>query len=343
MSDFRQDPITGQWVVLSEVRGVRPNEFRQVETRRSDLACPFCRGFEANTPPSLLELVDPASPGEWLVRVVPNKFPALIQMDSENGSPPELVGPYQTQQLSGRQEIIISSPRHVASFSLLLDRELDATMEAYRQRIGDMQNDPEIQHAMLFANCRSEAGASLEHIHSQLIGTPMISPNLERRLALARDQFRQSGQTTMQQVVQWEREQRDRVIIERTHWTAFCPFASRFPFQVWVVPNQHEPSLQDCDRPRLSELGWLIRDLVDRLERAHDFPAYNVMFHVADQSPESEKMYQWYVEIVPRLTRFAGYELGTGCWINHVSPNAAARQLVELGSSFENGSQSSAP
>ncbi len=329
MSDLRQDPVTGQWVVISELRAIRPNEFRQVETRRSDLACPFCAGFEHQTPAALDEVLD--DQGKWLIRVVPNKYPALTDVTHTakvDG------GPFQAMSRPGYQEIVIQSPRHVASFSQLTDEELEISLRVFQKRLEAVQQRPAVEHAMLFTNCRSEAGASLEHIHSQIIGTPIISPNLETRHQLAEAHFELKNETIIESIVSWELKQSQRIVTQEEPWVVFCPFASRFPYQVWIAPHRRELDFVHCCEKNLNSLGRMIREVVDRLERIHDFPAYNVMFHTRAHRKQNRDAYQWYVEIVPRLTRFAGYELGTGCWINHISPDEAARQLRQLPSNF---------
>ena len=332
MSDLRQDPISGQWVVISELRSARPNEFRQVDTRRSDLSCPFCKGFEHSTPTALETICADEGEESWLIRVVPNKYPALVPAEQESE---KQAGPYRLVQSSGSQEIIIHSPRHVASLSQLTNPEIEAGMQACQNRLRNYHQQSAIQHVMLFTNCRSEAGASLEHIHSQLVGTPIISPSLQTRLDRACDFFDKHGTTSMHQIVEWEMNESTRLISNGDDWAVFCPFASRFPYQVWIAPRQPIPDFASCDERAASQLGFLIRDVVDRLEQIHDFPAYNVMFHTADNGRTFENQYQWYVEIVPRLTRFAGYELGTGCWINHINPDTAAQQIRQVPSSFE--------
>ena len=334
MSDLRQDPVTGQWVVISELRAIRPNEFRQVETRRSDLACPFCAGFEHQTPAALDEVTrkgESSTDESWLIRVVPNKYPALTETAQTADASG---GPYQSASLPGHQEIVIQSPRHVASFSQLTDEELDASLQIFRKRVEFVQQLPAIEHVMLFTNCRSDAGASLEHIHSQIIGTPIISPNLETRHQLAEAHLESNNKAMMECIVSWELDQAQRIVASEDSWVVFCPFASRFPYQVWIAPRHPESDFVRCDEKSLNQLGRMIREVVDRLERVHDFPAYNIMFHSGAHRQNRWNGYQWYVEIVPRLTRFAGYELGTGCWINHVSPDEAARQLRQLPSNF---------
>jgi len=344
MSDLRQDPITGQWVIISELRGVRPNEYQKVETRRSDLACAFCRGNEHNTPEPILELFappknapsknepPPVSNGDWLIRVVPNKYPAF----SENQRLTQRnQGPYQSILCGGIQEIIIQSPRHVASFSQLTDLELSKSFEAFQWRLRSLRENEQVKHVMLFTNCRAEAGASLEHLHSQIIGTPIISPDLQTRMEMAQAHFSAHARTTMESVVAWEQKQADRIVTVEDPWVVFCPYASRFPYQIWIAPQQAEADFVNCSGLQVESLSRLVREVVDRLERIHDFPAYNVMFHFAVNDLISDRVYQWYVEIVPRLTRFAGYELGTGCWINHVPPVFAAQQFRELPSNFQ--------
>ena len=330
MSDLRQDPITGQWVVVSEVRAARPNEYRRVETRRTDLACAFCRGNEHQTPQTLLQIPEQGT-DDWSVRVVPNKYPAFTDPPTTHE---QADGPYRRLDKQGVQEIVIQSSRHVASYSQLNERELHDGFLAFQSRLRAHQRDPGLAHTMLFTNCRAEAGASLEHLHTQVIGSPIISPSLTSRFDLAEAHFRERGQSTMQSIVQWEMKQQERIITIAGPWVAFCSFASRWPYQVWVASQVGQPRFAACDEQDLRSLGLLVRDLVDRLERLHDFPAYNVLLHQAPNDGSLDACYPWFIEIVPRLTRFAGFELGTGFWINHIPPVIAARELRQLPSSF---------
>ena len=332
MSDLRQDPVTGQWVAISEVRATRPNEFRQVETRHSNIGCPFCPGNESQTPDPVAVYDQSGSitdldTADWLVRVIPNKFPAIFHSSEQRQQP---IGPYVSVVGAGQQEIVVQSARHVVSTSELTPTELAASFLAYQDRVRAMRRTPGIKHVMLFKNCRAEAGASLEHVHSQLIGTPIVSEQLKSRVARADDFYNRERTTIIQKVVDWEREQGERIVADAGSFVAFCPYASRFSDQIWIAPTKPTGDFWESDEATTVALATLTQNCIDRLERALNYPAYNILFHFPPFGDTKASSFQWYLEIVPRQNRIAGYELGTGCWINDTDPIAAANRLKNV-------------
>jgi UDPglucose--hexose-1-phosphate uridylyltransferase len=329
MSDLRLDPITGHWVAIAENRFARPYEFQQIETRRPGLACPFCVGNESQTPRAVLALDGAGrdirgtarSDQDWLVRVVPNKYPAFV----EAAVAPAPGGPHQAISIDGVHEVIIESPRHVASLADLNDDELAASFSAYQMRLGELCHRPDLAHAMLFKNCRPEAGASIEHVHSQLVVTPMASAAVSHRQARARDHLQRHGHSLVGELVAWELERGDRVLAVTDNYVAVCPYASRFAYQVWIAPRQPPGPFATLGPQLRDELARLCQHWTARIEELLDYPAYNLLFHF---SPFAEaELDHWYVELFPRLTRPAGLEWGAGWWINTVAPETAASRL----------------
>lgn len=309
-------------------------EFLPLETQQQQLLCPFCIGNEEETPIPVAvyradqSLVDDLeAPVDWLVRVVPNKYPLFEKMAS-NGEARKIVqdrGPYQSCDWIGEQEVIVCSPRHVTSISDLRDDELTASFLAMQDRIARMESKSEIAHAMLFLNCRMSAGASLSHIHAQLIGSPLVSEELMGRVERNRAHLATAGVTLIESCARWEAEQRVRMIYQSDHFYVFCPFASRFPFQVWLVPKHSKESFAGCPDAMLDELARSCRWLISSIEKFVDQPGYNFLLHQApSQFAEGD---HWFFEILPRLTRPAGFEWGTNIWVNPVSPETAARRL----------------
>ena len=232
-------------------------------------------------------------------------------------------GPYKSAHISGEQELIIPSPRHVSSLSELTDEELKVSFVAYQDRLKRLEILPHIQHAMLFMNCRLTAGASLSHIHSQVMGSPLISDHLLGRNQRNQASVQTHGVTLVGSLMEWECNQQQRVVFESDNFCVYCPFASRFPFQTWIVPKHHQQRFQECPGEMRDELAGLCRQVVARLENLLDEPGYNMLLHVAPFSLAEND--HWYIEIFPRLTRAAGFEWGTDIWINPVAPETAAR------------------
>lgn len=332
MSDLRYDPITSHWVTIAKNRLDRPTEFIPLEQIRQQLICPFCQGNEEQTPEPTAAyrgdgspLADTGDSEDWVVRVVPNKFPSFSRSATfSNGI---ATGPYASSSGSGQQLLVIPSNRHLASISELNEEELHVAFMASQKEIVKMKNDDEIKHAMLFMNCRSAAGASLGHIHWQLIGAPVVSQYLEARVQRNLDSVRQNGSSLIKQILEWEIEQKVRVLKLTENFCVFCPFASRFAFQIWIVPLDAKGGFALCPPAKRNELAQHCRSVLEKIETLLDNPAYNMLLH---QAPFHASDYDhWFIEIFPRLTTAAGFEWGTDIWVNPVAPEAAARRLVK--------------
>jgi UDPglucose--hexose-1-phosphate uridylyltransferase len=304
---------------------------------------------------------------DWLCRVIPNRFPAFTpltdntcegpargqrdcrQTHRDNRAEPfhsalehsanNLLGPNhgpyrQAPSPHSRQELIIESPRHVESYSQLSHPELLASFQVYRQRLRAYRDCPELQYALLFKNCRPEAGASLAHVHSQLFGLDFIPATIARRherlqrptTAAGHDAGSTPHHSLLTQMLQWELAADQRVVANRSHWTMFCPFASRFSCQTWIVPTGAGQPLWEQSDQALAELAFLVQDWVRAVEYLWDRPAYNVLFHqplLRGNSLEGQS----FVELFVRIGSAAGFEWGSDCWINVLSPETAAQQL----------------
>ncbi len=358
MSDLRFDPISNLWVAIARNRQERPMEFIPLEQTRQQLICPFCKGNEDETPAPFAvyassgELLSAEDSG-WTVRVIPNKYPSFRSISSEpvfptseghsscvnhpsNHSPQPCTapepshqasefGPFDAACLPGRQELIVNSPRHITSISELTDSETVVSFQAFQERLRFHQTLGNIEHSMLFMNCRSSAGASLSHIHTQLIGSPIISGYLDERHQRAQQHFQKTGRTLLQSIAEWELHEGKRIVQETENFYVICPFASRFAFQIWIVPKHHHHCFGDCPSDMRDQLAFLCRGLVDRLENLLDEPGYNLLLHHAPYARQEND--HWYFELFPRLTRAAGFEWGTEIWVNPVSPESAAKRF----------------
>ena len=327
MADFRWDPVNGQWVIIAENRGHRPNDFQTSVDRNTASDCPFCYGNEDLTPKEIAVYRSGENNGRWNTRVFANKYPAVHQ---NGGSSCQVnVGPYRKGDFLGHHEVIVESPDHKTSFSQLNDDETDCAFRAYRDRIGSFARDPNLKHAMLFKNCRPEAGASIEHLHSQILCTSVTTEKITRRVGRARQYFEANGRDIISAVVGFESVEQVRVICESEHFIAFCPFASRFGYLVSVAPKTMSSPFHQLSDAKACALGRFVRSIVVKLESCLPDAAYNLLLHIPPFDVAAEDYYQWHIEIFPRLTNPAGYEWGTGCWINPVSPEEASQALRE--------------
>jgi len=334
MSEFRQDPFSDRWVVIAQNRAERPQEFSQVETRRDATDCPFCAGNEAETPIEVARYQGTKTkPHAWEVRVVPNKFPAVSPStpdDDDVVASPLYDGgdcvAGQRQPAVGVHEVIIESPNHAARFSELTDEQAELSFLAYRDRLAALDSDPQIAYGLIFKNAGVAAGASLEHVHSQLIALPWIPPEVQYELTKAQEHLLLRKETLMESVLAAEWDDGSRVVMATDHFLVFCPAASRMPFETWIVPRQ-PASRYELESPDvIAEAGRLVRELTIRLEQVMERPAYNYWLHSAPLGDESGRIH-WRIEVAPRLAHLAGFEIGSGCFINPVAPEDAAVRL----------------
>jgi UDPglucose--hexose-1-phosphate uridylyltransferase len=337
MSELRQDPITDRWVVIAQNREERPQEFAQVETRRASDGCPFCAGNEEETPPEvdIYQDLPGAYQSGWQLRVVPNKYPAVgpPAADDANAEPGPLYagvdGLGQRQPGFDVHELIIESPDHLVSFSELTAAQAELVFLVYRHRLLALQSNSSVAYALVFKNARADAGASIEHVHSQLIALPRIPPEVQYELTKAHEHLLMRGATLMESVLDAELADGRRILTSTDRFIVFCPAASRLPYETWVVLRQPAPRFELETADVVAELARSVRDVIIRLESVIDRPAYNFWLHSAPLRDDSGRIH-WRIEIAPRLTRLAGFEIGTGCFINSVAPEEAAVRLRQV-------------
>ncbi len=328
MPQLRHNPITGQWVILAENRGGRPQEVDIQQIVRPQSVCPFCEGNEARTPDEVFAIRATGSkangPG-WRVRVVPNKYPALEEGDI---SPSPQPSPTRGEGAYGLHEIIIESSRHLERLTELNDEEVSEVLETYRQRLATLRQSKQFRSAMIFKNGGPTAGATLVHLHSQVmafqVGTPMIDDRLSRFQDFTRQRF---GQCPLCQMLTVGDE--TLVVAATANFVAFCPFASRFAYEMWLAPRRHIAHFDSNTAENLTELAALLRVVLVKLERIVKVSAYNYIVQTAPFDTSGSDHYHWHIEILPRTTSLAGFELGTGCYINTVPPERAAAALRE--------------
>jgi UDPglucose--hexose-1-phosphate uridylyltransferase len=315
-------------VIIGGERASRPNEFLEAATRAKGLHCPFCAGHEGDTPPAIASY-GANGKAKWLVRVVPNKFPAVTTDESSDPTSPPLVAGINSEPVPGfgRHEVIIESPRHVASFSELTDAEAEAVFAAYRDRLCELKAEGHFRYVQIFKNAGAVAGASLEHVHSQLVALPAVPAVVEQELVASGEFFRGQGRSLLLELLEREVAAEERVVALTEHFVAFCPYASRFGYEVWIAPRRHQPRFEDVELGELGELSLLARETIGCIERAVGQVAYNYFLHTQPFDMPAHDHYHWHIEIIPRLTKVAGFEWSTGCFINPYPPESAAAHL----------------
>lgn len=327
MPELRKDPITGRWVIIAPDRAKRPNDFMPASARADDAFCPFCQGNESAAPAEIVAYRNhgtvPNGSG-WRVRCVPNKFPALKvegQLESRG------VGMYDVMQGVGAHEVIIDCPEHQTRFARLPAHQIREVLWMYHDRLVDLKRDRRLIHPMVFKNEGPRAGASLEHAHSQLIVTPVVPIQVMEEMRGAKEFFGWRGRCIFCDMIREETTSTDRVVLESPNYLVFCPFASRFPFETWVIPRRHLSHYETVQEPDVDELAHVLKTVLLKLEAALDNPSYNYILHTSPFDTYELKYYHWHLEIIPRLTGVAGFEWGSGFYINSVPPEEAAEFL----------------
>jgi UDPglucose--hexose-1-phosphate uridylyltransferase len=328
LPELRKDPVTGRWVIISTDRQKRPNDFRREHSVASGRErCPFCPGHEAMTPPEILAYRQnggPANSRGWELRVVPNKYPAL---QVEGTIDREGEGIFDRMNGIGAHEVIIETPDHDRSLGLMSEPEIERVLWAFRERMLDLKQDHRLRYILIFKNHGAAAGATLEHPHSQLIALPIVPDFVREELDGARQHYKVKERCVFCDIVQQETRDGRRVIQENADIVALAPFAPRFAFETWLLPKRHGARYEAAPRHEYESLARLLKSVLQRLDRALESPPFNLVVHTSPFSEDVAELYHWHVEILPKLTRVAGFEWGTGFHINPTPPEEAARVL----------------
>ncbi len=327
MPELRKDPIVPRWVVMAPERAKRPIELSDEPSVVESDFDPFAEGNEHATPPEILAYREEGSatngPG-WRVRVVPNKFPAL-QNDGDLDQCSD--GIYEMMNGLGAHEVIIECPHDEPNMSRLSVENIREVLWVYRDRLVELKQDPRLVHALIFKNKGMLAGASLRHSHSQLIATPVVPIAISEEINGALEFFKEQGRSIFEEMIQQELETGSRVVLDSPRFLAFCPYASRFPFEVWILPKQPGSHFEKIEHQSVEELSHVLKTVLQKLETALDDPPYNYLLHTAPFNQPELPYFHWHFEIFPRTTRVAGYEWGSGFYINPVMPEDAAKIL----------------
>jgi UDPglucose--hexose-1-phosphate uridylyltransferase len=331
MPELRKDPIIGRWVIISTKRGKRPSDFgRTIEQRRGGF-CPFCEGNEATTPPEVLAYREPdtaPNTSGWTLRVVPNKFPAL---QIEGGLNKMGEGMFDKMNGIGAHEVLIETPEHEMTIPKMALKDVENMFWGFRDRILDLKKDPRFRYIMAFKNHGSAAGASLEHPHSQLIALPIIPLVVQAEMDGAKTYYNYKDRCVFCDIIYQEKTKGPRLISENDDFVVLCPYAPRFPFETWILPKHHATMLEDCRKGEYANLAQVLKDTITRMDKVLQDPPYNFIIHNSPlHNHHDVPYYHWHIEIIPKLTKVAGFEWGTGFYINPTPPEDAATFLREI-------------
>jgi UDPglucose--hexose-1-phosphate uridylyltransferase len=330
MPELRKDPILGRWIIISQERSKRPTDFLIEKAEVTGGFCPLCPGNEGTTPPEVFAFRDAgnnhADSSGWRVRVVPNKYPALViegHLDKEGE------GLYDKMNGIGAHEVVIETPDHDADFAYLSPADMSLVFQAYRNRITDLSMDKRFQYVMVFKNHGRAAGASLEHSHSQLIALPILPRMIVSELEGSLSYFRYKERCIFCDIIRQEIKQEIRVVCQNEDYITITPFAPRTPFEMWILPKDHSSSFRKVDDRALYSLAQLFGETLQRLDRCIPNVPFNFVLHTQPLRTDRIDYFHWHFEIVPKLTSIAGFEWGSGFYINPMPPEEAALYLRE--------------
>lgn len=327
MPELRQNYATKEWVIIASERAKRPSSYAETGNRlltedrpEYDPACPFCVGNEERD----LEIARLPSTGPWQTRVVRNLYPALsgegLPIQQSNGLQTSIAG-------VGLHEVLVEHPRHNTTPALMKPLDVRHVLETLQLRGKSMAQDNRIKHVIFFKNHGERAGASLAHPHCQIIGMPVIPDSIQRRMSSTREHFEGTGEDPIQMMMEDELHREERLIAVSEHFVAFVLYASASPFHSWIVPRIRRANFLDVPLEELDDLGHLLRDVLFRFYRGLHDPDYNMIIRTAPLHESDDTNFHWYISLMPRLSRVAGFEMGSGMYINPSLPESCAAFL----------------
>ena len=343
MSELRYNHLKDTWSIIAEERARRPHDYATHihEEEKGDVSlCPFEYGNEDKTPPEIFAIREPGTlpntPG-WKVRVIPNKYPA-VRIET----PPDRVGEcfYDKIMGFGAHEVIVETPdhfKHIQNFSI---EEFNNMFTAYKERIKSLSGDVRIRYIHVFKNHGKEAGKSLVHSHSQLIALPSIPKIVDTQINQSRNYYKEKERCLICDEINQELKEVKRIIYENDSFVIFCPYASLFPFEIKIVPKFHSHDFTQINDKQMNDLSDATRTAVNKLYKTLVNPPFNMVLYTSppireipskmDYFYHIDRFYHWHIEILPRIATLAGFELGTGYYINPTPPEDAAKFLREV-------------
>lgn len=322
-----------RWVVIATERSKRPTDFAVPGEEKKGGECPLCQYHEMETPPEIIAYRDKDSaknrPGWWL-RVVPNKFPALrIEGQNEHRN----YSLYQVMNGIGAHEVVVETPDHGITIEDSSSYQVQEVVRAWRDRSLDLRRDTRFKYIQIFKNFGGTAGASLEHPHSQIIATPMVPATVKEKMESLTRHAKSTGRCILCEMIQQELQEQNRVVMETGGFISIAPFASRFPFETWIIPREHQPDYGHIREDQVNDLAFILRATLKKISVALRRPPFNMVINTAPVNTGGDELqhFHWHMEILPRLTIAAGFELGTGFYINPTPPEMAASDLRDTG------------
>jgi len=328
LSELRQDLVTGDWVVIATGRAKRPDEFaahkRSKIEEDSEKPCIFCYPEESGQEKDVL--IYEKSNGDWSLRIFPNKYPAFSRGKKIRHFEE---GPYFGMDSAGYHEVVVTKD-HERQIAHLEALEVAEILDAYQSRYIDLMNKKSVNYIEVFHNHGKEAGASVNHPHSQLMAIPVISTYVKLELDGAESYHKANKHCVYCAMIEWEKEDKKRIIFENDNFLVFCPYASRVAFETWIIPKKHKPYFERMSEDDKMKAGEALQFAINKIYTALEDPAYNFYIHTSPCDGRDYPHYHWHIEILPRTSVWAGFELSTGIEISTIQPEAAAEYLKNI-------------
>ena len=329
MNELRRDPITGRWIIVCLDKIPNLEDLKALPQEKKDKECPFCLGHERMTPPEITahRKLGPSNSSGWTVRVVPNKYPAL-RIEGELHK--EGIGLFDLMNGVGAHEVIIETSDHFRDIHDLNKLEMEEVIWTYLARSMDLKQDKRLKYILIFKNYGIAAGASLSHPHSQLISLPIVPKRVKEELEGATRYFEYRGRCVFCDMIREETEEGDRIVYQDDKFIAFCPYVSRFPYEIWILPKKHQPDFASTERDAVPNLARALKTSLIKIKGLLNDPPFNFIIHTSPINGYERDDYHWHIEIMPKLSKVAGFEWGSGFYINPVPPDIAASGLASI-------------
>lgn len=323
MSEFRIDPVSGECTIIASERAERPQDFKGTS---GNIECSFCPGNEKMTPKSVMELKDFEEDENWSIRIIPNKYPFVKQENffiKEDVSTKDSF--YKNMEGYGIHDVVIDTPNHNESIVDFSQHHMENVFTALQKRQREIENNNNIKYVQIFKNQGVEAGASKSHSHWQIVGVSIVPEKQVKLIEGNKRYIKSKGICGYCDIIKHELELKERVIAMNENFIAITPYASKFPYEIWILPKRHYESFLMFDSIYIKDLTTLFQKVIKSLNLIFKDIDFNICFEGADLN--SGNIHHWYLQIIPRIGSWAGFELGTSCYINIFSPELAAHNL----------------